>query len=255
MKKIFLLFLILYPLSLIINSKSYAATELPSPSDQAKVDQQIDELKDRIASRVAELNLVEKKGIIGTVADVTGMQITLTDVNNNTRFVDVDELTKFNGGPKDTESFGISDITKGSTLGVLGLYNKQSRRILARTVDVVVVPKIIHGNVATIDPENFILNIASDKNEQLQVEVENTTKTSSYDDTTKGLVRSGFSKIKEGQTIFTVGFTDKTVANKVDADRIIVFPNIVKGPKELPVTSPSITPSTGSGKKLTPIVK
>ncbi len=246
MKKIFLLLIFF-----IITSLNGAHAASPTPSAD-QVQKQIDQLKDRIASRVAQLNLVEKRGIIGNVTDVTDTQITLSDVNGNTRFVDVDELTKFNG-PKSTQSFGISDVKKNQTLGVLGLYNKQSRRLLARSVDVIVVPKMIQGFVASVDSENFIINIVTDKNEQLQVEVETTTKTLSYDRSKKDVVRSGFSKIKGQQSIFVVGFTDKTIKNKINADRIIILPDILKGPT-IPVEQP-IVPSTGSGKKLTPIVK
>ena len=77
--------------------------------------------------------LVEKRGIIGTVTDSSDTQITVTDIAGNIRFVDVDELTKFYSS--DSKTFGISDIKNGMTIGVLGLYNKQSRRILAREVN------------------------------------------------------------------------------------------------------------------------
>lgn len=247
MKKVFLLFIIYY---LLFTNAAFAVS--PSPTASASAEEQINDLKDRIASRVAQLNLVEKRGIIGVVADITAMQITLTDIKGDTRFVDVDELTKFDGST-DVGSFGISDIKKGSTLGVLGLYNKQSRRILARTVEELAIPKMIHGNVATIDSDNFILNVATDKNEQLQIEFETTTRSFSYDRENQQLIKSGFSKIKVGESIFVVGFPDKTVKNMINADRIIILPDIVKGPSVQ--ISPTIVPSTGSGKILTPIVK
>ncbi len=254
MKKIIIL-IILTICYLILNTYAYAA----SPSPTASTEEQINELKDRIASRVAQLNLVEKRGIIGVATDVTGAQITLTDIKGDTRFIDVDELTKFDG-ESDNGSFGISDIKKGSALGVLGLYNKQSRRILSRTVEELVIPKMLNGNIATIDSDNFILNVATDsprgeagKKEQLQIEFETTTRSFSYNRTNQQLIKSGFSKIKIGESIFVVGFADETVKNKINAERIIILPDIIKGPSvEL---SPSIVPSTGSGKILTPIVK
>jgi hypothetical protein len=59
-----------------------------------KLDEQINELKEKIASRVSELKLVEKRGIIGTISDVSSTKITLNDSDGKTRFVDVDEITK-----------------------------------------------------------------------------------------------------------------------------------------------------------------
>lgn len=252
MKKFLLVILfIIYPISNIVKVNSYATSSSPTASPNA-VEQQIDQLKDRIASRVAQLNLVEKRGIIGAVTDLTDTQLTLTDLNGDTRFVDVDELTKFTN-ENSNESFGISDVNKGMTLGVLGLYNKQSRRILARSVDVLTIPQKVHGFIATIDSDNFILNVATDDDKQVQAEVETTTRTLSYDTVSQNLVRSGFSKIKEGQKIFVVGSKDKKVDNKIDADTIIIFPGISRTPNLQ--LSPTIIPSTGSGKKLTPIIK
>ncbi len=250
MKKIF--YLLLATCFLSITVKSYAAASTPTPT-LPPIEQQINELKDRIASRVAELKLVEKRGIMGTVTDVSDTQITLKDVNGDTRFVDVDELTKFIGNNNSGESFGISDIKKNDDLGVIGLYNKQSRRILARVVEVTTNPKIVDGSIATIDSENFIIHIATEKGEQIQVEFETTTKTLSFTRADNKLVRSGFSKLLVGESVFVVGFPDKTVKDQINADRVIVLPDFVKAPT-LPPT-PSIVPSTGSGKKLTPIVK
>ncbi len=251
MKNIILFSLFFYFLSLILVLNVYAATSTPSP-----VEQQIGELKDRIASRVAQLKLVEKRGIIGKVTDISDTQITLTDIKGETRFVDVDELTKFSS-TKTNDSIGISDIKKNDTLGVLGLYNKQSRKILARSISIITLPKMIHGFIVNVDADNFILSVSSDNNDQFEVSIETTTKTFFYDKVSGNLVRSGFSKIKEGQKIFVNGQPDKTDNKKISGDRITILPDIVRETKLKPTASPSATivPSTGSGKKLTPIIK
>src|SRR3989344_6735560 len=171
MIKIFLF--IIYHLSFII-SPAYAAT--PTPAD--KTAEIRDQLITNIASRVAALKLVEKRGIIGKVTDITNTQIVVTDLQNNTRFVDVDELTKFSN-PSFKGTYGISDIAKDTTIGVLGLYNKESRRILARFINDLTTPFIIHGGVAAIDSENFSLSITTEQGKQMTVEIENITRTSS----------------------------------------------------------------------------
>lgn len=255
MKKVLFATLVSFCLSLITALNVYAAS--PTPSTPEK---QIDELKDRIASRVAQLKLVERRGILGEVTDISDTQIKLTDIKGNTRFIDVDELTKFNS--PDIKNFGISDIKKGEVLSVLGLYNKQSRRILARSIFQTPLSKMINGNVATIDQDNFIFNIATDsprgeagKKEQLQISVEKTTKTLSYDSGSQGLLKSGFSKLKENQKVFVIGQENKEDKKKVSADKIIVFPNILKPSPVQSTSIPSPVTSTGSGKKLTPITR
>lgn len=229
-----------------------------SPTEEPTNAAAINDLKERIASRVAQLKLVEKRAIIGIVTDISDTQVTLTDVQQNIRFVDVDELTKFSSSSAKT-SFGISDITKSSKVGVLGLYNKQSRRILARFVDVITLYTTINGTVSAIDEDNFTVNVISEDGKNITVEVENITKTLSY---TKegGLIKAGFSKIKQGEHVIVVGFLDLKNKNKLIASRVLLFPDIPKNPKinlTIPTVNPEsiVPPSTGSGKKLVPITK
>lgn len=249
MKKIINILILLTTIFISVNFNVFAATS-PTPTD-SKIQEQVDEFKDKIASKVAELKLVEKRGIIGTVTDSSDTQITLSDAKGDKRFVDVDELTKFYSS---SDSFGISDIKKGMTLGILGLYNKQSRRILAREVnDIPAIPKIIYGGVGVIDSKNFEVTIVKENGAKIIVEVDTITKTYSYLANT--LEKSGFSKIEETQTIIAIGFPDKQDPNKILATRIIIFPEIdISSRIDLgSAINPTIPPSTGSGKKLYPI--
>ncbi len=258
MKKVFFT-IILYSIFYILYSGSAtAATIATNAATQSPAEEQMyNKLKDRIASRVAELKLVERRGIIGIATEVSDTQITLSDVQNNTRFIDVDELTKFSS-PSAKGSFGISDIAKGNAVGILGLYNKQSRRMLGRFIDVLVLPKIINGAVLSVDDKTFTIHVVSENKSEVSADVEITTKTMQY---TKadGLLRAGFSKIKEGERIMVVGFSDVKDKNRLIALRIIVFPEIPKNPKITlsapiqPTTTPqpTTTLATGSAKKTT----
>jgi len=260
MKKSFFIIVLFLILTAGVSKNIYAAVVTPTPIiTPAQGDiQQIDDLKNRIASRVAQLKLVEKKGIIGTVTDATNSQITLNDVNGNIRFVDVDELTKFSNPNASGTSFGISDINKGMKLGVLGLYNKQSRRILARQIDVLTMPKILIGAVSSVDSKNFNFYIVSENNKQTFIDVETVTKTYSRN-TGTALISTGFSKIKIDESVIVIGFPDKKNPDHIIASRILLFPDVPKSPKInfIPALNPgaSIIPSTGSGRKLTPIIK
>ena len=220
-----LVFLLTVNCYLLIVVAAYAAT--PTPVD--KIQEIRDQLITNIASRVAQLKLVEKRGIIGVVNDVTNTQISVADLQNNTRFVDVDELTKFSN-PAFKGIFGISDITKDSTIGILGLYNKESRRILARFVHVVTTPFIIHGGVAAIDSESFSLSITTEEGKQMTVDIENITRTFSYTPD-EGYIRSGFSKIKENYNIIVSGALDIKDESRMTATRVIFFPQIPVSPK------------------------
>lgn len=235
-----------------------APTTKPTTAPLQNIDNQINDLKERIASRVAQLKLVEKKGIIGTVTDVSGTQITVVDGNNETRFIDVDEITKFSS-PSAKESFGLSDITKGSKVGILGLFNKQSRRIMARFVDVMVTPVVVRGAVVAVDATEFTILLQQEDGQKKIVDIETVTKTLAYTKET-GLAKSGFSKVKEGMRILVVGFPNIKDQKRIIGSRVIIFPDLPKNPRidiVQQALSPqeTIVPSTGSGKKLTPITR
>lgn len=202
-----------------------AATPTPSPEAtpsktalNEKLNEQINQLKEKIASRVSELNLVEKRGMIGTVSEVSGSKITIKDIQGNTRFVDVDEITKFSSASNKT--FGLSDIIKGTKISVLGLYNKQSKRILARFINTSVDPVFLSGTITNIDSKNFIITIKTTDNKELKLDNQTSTKTYAYDKE-EGLVRSGFSKLEVGYRITTIGFPDTKDATMIVPSRII----------------------------------
>lgn len=214
---------------------------------------QVDELKTRIASKVAELNLVEKKAILGLVTEISDTQITLQTINNDTRFADVDELTKFSSSS--TGSFGISDIKKGMSLGVIGLFNKDSRRTQARLIyEEQKPPVVIYGAVYSIDAKSFNIVVAKENGAKNIVEIETVTKTYTYSD--GDLIKAGFTKIKEGETVVAIGVLDIANKNKLVASRVLLFPEIAASSKiNLDKNIPTIPASTGSGVKLQPIVK
>lgn len=234
-------------------------TQAPTITDGStteKLSEQINNLKDRIASRVAELNLVEKRGIIGSVTQTSSSQITLTDIEEKTRIVEVDEITKFSS-PGKKEGFGLSDITRGMKISIVGLYNKQSKRITARYINVVTIPTYINGMVASTDEDAFTISVTSEDGKQTIVDIENVTKTNVYTAEDE-ISKSGFSDITIGERVIITGYPDKNDPKRIVATRVLLFPELPRNPKiiipdkallddDTPVTS------SGSGKKLTPV--
>lgn len=219
-----------------------------------KLDKQINDLKDKIASRVSELKLVEKRAIIGTVSEVSANKITMTDIAGKTRIIDVDEITKFSSVSQ--KGFGLSDLKKGTRISALGIYNKQSKRILARFIEVTVTPKFVSGAIASIDKKNFQLMMMGEDQKSIKIDIVTTTKMYAY---TKelGLTKTAFSKLEVGDRINVIGYPDKTDKSMIVASRLLDLIDLPKNPKII-VAEPTevettITPSTGNGKKLTPI--
>lgn len=239
-----MVFLLLASCLLLLTSRAFAATPTPQPvSLNEKLNDALKDFKDRIASSVAQMKLVERRGIIGMVTDVSSTQIVITDLKQQTRFIDVDELTKFSSPT--SRDFGISDIGKGTKLGVLGLYNKDSQRTLARFINVISNPHFFQGVITSVDNKNYSLSISLVDDKQMVTEVETSTKTFQYTKD-RDLFKSGFSKIAIGQRVFIAGFTDLKDKNRIIALRIIVFPEIPKNPHitnlSVPTQEPTPTP-------------
>lgn len=203
-------------------TKKTTSTPAPTQNDQ------IEKIKDLVASRVAELKLVDKRGIVGHVKNSTNSQIILSGSDDKQIMVDIDELTKFVS--KSRESFGISDIKNGDFLSIIGLYNKQTEKLLARFTQVASnIPQNIEGVVTLKDISEFTLAITTGEGDKNTINIETSTKTSSYNNgqTTK----SGFSKITAGQRIIVVGFADKNDDKTINASRVIHFPNLELSPE------------------------
>ncbi|MBI5044526.1 MAG: hypothetical protein HZC02_01240 [Candidatus Levybacteria bacterium] len=240
---------------------SQAVTPTPSPKPTSesvteKLSNQINDLKEKIASKVATLKLVEKRGTMGNIKEVNNSQITLLDLQNQTRIIDLDEITKFSSGT--SSDFGLSDLKTGMKISAIGLYNKDSQKLLARFIEVVSTPIVISGAVSEKDKEDFTLKVALEDGGNYIIDVENVTKTFSYIDTDSE--KSGFSEIEEGNRVYIVGFADKKEKNRIVASRILIFSSLPKNPKI--VIAPdavdgknTVVTSSGSGKKLTPITR
>lgn len=249
MKKIILSFLIFTFASFAMALPSFAISPTTTPASQrsepsptiaptTKLESQINELKERVASRVAELKLVEKRGVIIKAKESTNTQIQAEDMGGNIRFIDVDEFTKF--ASSSAKSFGISDIKPGTQLGILGLYNKNSKRILARFIETVTMETYILGKVSAKDEKNFTINVES-SGKNTTVDIERTTKTLAYED--GETLKAGFKDIEPGQTVIVLGFDDKDEKNRMSASKAILLLNIPIDSKYVVEEAPASTRS------------
>lgn len=222
-------FLLLVAFFSIVKVAYGATTPSPLPSqnqlssDSADLEK-IQKIKDIVASKVAELKLVDKRGIIGTLKDVSGMQLTVVDIKGNKRLIDVDELTKFSFSSK--KSAGIGDLEKGDSYSIVGLFNKDSGRLLARNIDSVdSIPVRFEGAISAVDDTNYQLTVVNEKGEKRVIDIQSSTKTSVVSEN-GDLQKSGFSKLSENERVLATGFWDKKDSNLLSASRIIHFESI-----------------------------
>lgn len=239
-------------ISLAITTQAYASTTI-SPTPNAAMTNQINQLKAKIASQVSKLNLVEKRGVIGTIQGISDNQITLTTINGNIQYIDLDEITKFSSAG--SQSFGLSDLKKGMQISVLGIYNKESQRILARYVDTVTVPTRYTGEISAIDGKKFQLTIATANGKSAKVAIDTSSAIVSYSGGAS-LNQYGFSKLNIGDRVEVIGYPDKTNASLLIAARMIDYLDAPKDPQIsiiTPAPSPTIAPASSGAKAIKPV--
>lgn len=228
---------VLLPLVLLITINywlltiSFAATPSPtittSPTNSVDIEK-IQRIKDIVASKVAELKLVEKKGIVGKIKENSNMHLIIYDIKGNTRNIDIDELTKFSiSGKKGKDNtLGVSDLNKDTLYSFVGLYNKETKRLLARAItEADTIPVYFEGAISSVNSKEYQIQVVNNKGEKKSVDIQSSTKTSLS--TANGeLIKSGFSKLNINERILIIGFADIKDDNLISASRIIHFKEI-----------------------------
>lgn len=252
MKKIIfatlLLSVLMTPVQVYAQTKTPTKTTPTKAQAQAEVTKEaqnaIEKIKDAVASKVAELNLVEKKGIFGNVVEVGTSEITIEDAQGNQRIIEIDELTRFEG-EKQSDDFGISDIEEGSKLSAVGLYNKETEKLLARFITQKVnIPTSISGAISAINEDEYTITVVSKSGDEYTVDIERSTDSMIYED--GELSDSGFSKFAVGERTIVTGLPSKEEDNRISAERVLHFKSLppaedVKKHVSQPPTTPSPT--------------
>lgn len=255
MKKIaiLLLTLLVFTPSIVLaqeeeSEEDLTPTAAPSTNQVPESDEEIERvqrIKDIVASKVAELNLVEKKGIIATVTEVGSTEIKGVDYKDNNITIDVDELTKFDF---DDENFGISDLEVGQIYSFVGLYNRDSEKLLARFISQPAsIPDYIDGAISELNEDDFQISLIDKDGNTYLVDIENSTDTVVIDEE-GGLEESGFSSLEVGQRVIAVGFIDED--NEMSASRLIHFALIPPTVEVLANLEEETTTATGSSNTL-----
>ena len=184
----------------------------------------IKELKDKLASRVAELNLQTKKMIQGEIKTLSDQKIILT--NNNIEInVNLDDdttLTQQTGDGK-KKTIKVDSMKSGQNIFTWGSFNSGTNVMTASNITVVDMPAIIIGRIKSIDSKNYQL-IVTEGNKDILVD---------HDFSTKDLIlnkdyntaKGGFSKFAEKQLVYVFGYntTDKNDKPMLSAQRIIIL--------------------------------
>lgn len=189
------------------------------------VDSAIEKLKEKVASKVSQMRK-NQKGTSGTVTAVSndGFSITSTDKVSYDVKLD-DTLTKYyQVAGASLKEIKKSDIKKDSYIIVSGpIFDKSI------TANVVYVDErflIKTGKITEANSADFTLKVVTEDKETYTLDVESGTQQNILNIKTLSAEKTGFSKLKEGDTIYFILKQAGKPANttRYAAEKIFVIP-------------------------------
>lgn len=228
-----------------------AATAKDATASSTTSTTQIELLKERLATKVAELRSVVKRAMFGTVKSVSVASATVETSTKDIKIElgDVASVSQILSGKRTILS--TDQISEGDPITVFGTYDATLDLLKAQYIFIESKSETIHtsGTVTEVDPKNFTVTFTSPEGRSVIVDIEKTTKSSAWNKT-DGIVKSGFSKIAIGDTVHVVGVAVPKKNNHVSAVRVLNIGNVT-GAKASPTPIPTVIASDSATPKPT----
>ncbi len=203
-------------------SVAYAATASTSATTQ-----KIEDLKDRLATKVAQLKTTQRRAISGTVKAISITSFTVETPTRDLKIELTDDITVIQYLKGKRTILTLEDIAKGDSVVVFGQFDTTLDLLTARVVFIQgALPEYAAGTVSARDDKEFTLTITTPESQTFTIDIEKTTKTLLWDKEKKELVKSSFSKITNGSTIHVMGFAVPKMEQRISADRILDLGNL-----------------------------
>lgn len=213
-----------YPINAQTNTASPTA-KIVSPTKTSE-DKEIQALKEKIATKVAELRQKNSKAVSGTVQERSDKKLKIKTYKDELYEINIDpDLTKFfqivGSVKKEIKSIAIK---KGSYIIVTGIIN--NKKIDANFIFLDELFRVVYGKVVEVNKQEFYIRTATSDKENYTLDVETFTKQQILNVKTLESERVGFSKIKEGDSIhFVIKITgEEKEQNRFPAQKILIIP-------------------------------
>lgn len=202
---------------LLIGLTVLAATSAATPTSQ-----KIEDLKDRLATKVAELRQTSRRGIFGTVKSASITSFVVETQTKDVKIERTDDLVVIQYLTGKRTVLSPDDIEKGDTVSVFGAYDATLDLLKAAVVLIQgPMPQRVNGTVTARDEKAFTLTLKTAQGQEYTIDVERTTKTTAWDREKKEIIKSGFSKIATGSAIHVLGTPVPKQERRVSATRIL----------------------------------
>lgn len=215
----------------VMSRTAYAAVATPSatPTDTVKSDatKKIEDLKDRLATKVAQLRTSERRAIYGTVKSTSITSFIVETKMKDVKIELTDEIKVIQYLKGKRTALTTDDVAKGDSVSVFGSYDTTLDLLKASFVFIQgPIQERISGMVTARDEKEFAITITTPQGQTYTIDIEKATKTLAWDREKKEIVKSGFSKIASGSIIHVVGTAVPKQEHRISADRILDVGNL-----------------------------
>lgn len=219
-KKILVTISFVILLGFLINFIAFGQEKTATSSSEKEVEI----LKEKIASKVAELRQENNQAFSGKIVNLSENQIEIKDKDDKKVLIKLDPtLTKYyrikNNQKKE---INFSDLEKNDYIVVSGITTDKG--VNANLIFVDEKYLVEFGRVIEINKDSYWLKINTLTNENITIDIETYTKQWLLNIKSLELEKTGFSKIKEGDIINFVAKDEKNESDHFSAQKIIVIP-------------------------------
>lgn len=222
----FKLFLTIFLLFFVVNHFLILFAQEELKESTASVEKQIEEFKEKIATKVAQLQKnQQKKALSGFIIEVTEKTFKIiTDYNQEYNVKLDDVISKYYQIKGNRiEEIDKKDIKKNDYIIISGLIS--DKEINANSIYKDENFFIGKGSVIEVNKDEYYLKVINDEKEEFLLDIETSTKKLMVNIKTFDFEKIGFSKIKEGDVIhFIIKKTSSEKKNRYSAEKIIILP-------------------------------
>ncbi len=232
-----------YALAQDTNSKPSPTPSANTSTNSASINEdKVKALKEKLATKVAELTQNQTRGFYGEIASLAKNSFTLaaSDTEIKIRFDENTLIYKL--AAKKTEG-KTADLKNMVSAAVLGLYDESTKQQSAKFILLQDLPKYFSGKITQIDKNNNQIEITDNKT-KLLFDYEATTQSEEYNPAEQKIRKSGFSKLKTDDFLQIWAIAKEDDTQKYKIVRLLRIPSEV-------TSTPS--PTASASAKTTPV--
>jgi len=219
MKKIILRLLII---TVFLLQSGVVAAVTPTST----VDKQIQNFKDKIANKVAEMQKKDQKAVAGIIESISTETISFKTPDEKIIEGKISEATTtfYQISSLGNKEIKLSDLKKGDYIIASGLISGDSI-----TVSYIYVDEryfVNSGKITEINKEDYYIKVITSEKNNFTVDVETYTKVKILNIKSLEIEKSGFSKFKEGDSVHIVYKItgEEKEQNRFSAQTILIIP-------------------------------